>query len=327
MYPMAQSSLLDFFSEETRISGSDLPILLVIGLCYAVYRLLISELILKPLSHFVTHHDPEKQKSQRSKFVHRSFDMLHYITVASIGLIAASLRPYGRCPFIFHGCEKYSGQTEGGYVCSRMEKLYFFGFMGYYISDVPWIWTMSDVKMLLFHHIVSFSLMFCGVRAARPVITFSCNLLHDVVDVLLYTGKVLNYVNLKLLSDIVLLTFAGTFLWLRLINFGTIIYVFWFKDVGEQRGNVAEYQACRILVFGLLICHVIWFSMILKAFIKMMFKGRTEIRDTRSDAGEKVKHDSNGTISYVVSVSFGQVGGFNSWNAGTVQKEGTHSIN
>lgn len=215
--------------------------------------------------------------------------MIHYTTVSLIGLSAAFFREYGRCPFFFFGCQKYAGQTDPGYVCSRMEKLYFFVFMGYYISDVPWIWTTSDVKMLLFHHVVSFSLMFCGIRSARPVITFSCNLLHDIVDVFLYTAKVMSYLNFKLLADVLLLTFAGFYFWLRLVNFGTIIYSFWFLDVGKQSGNVAEYQACRILVFGLLVCHVFWFGLILKGLVRMVGRGREEIRDTRSDEGKKRK--------------------------------------
>jgi hypothetical protein len=291
LFAMAKSavstSLLSCLTEETTITGADLPALLAASAGYLVYRLGLTQWILKPLSSFVTHPNREKQDSQRSKFIHRSFDCVHYLTVVILGISAAFLRPYGRCPFAFFGCEKYAQQTEP-YVCSRIEKVYFFVFMSYYISDFPYIWTTSDVKMLIFHHIVSFALMFCAVRCGRPVITFSCNLLHDVVDVFLYLGKVLTYLNFKTLADISMLTFAATYFWLRLVNFATVIYSFWFLDVGEQRGHVWEYQACRVLVFGLLICHLIWFGLILKGLLKFATKGRQEIRDTRSDEGKKV---------------------------------------
>jgi hypothetical protein len=127
------------------------------------------------------------------------------------------------------------------------------------------------------------------VLAGRPVITYSCNLLHDVVDVLLYAGKILEYLNWQRASSTTLVVFAASYLWFRLINFGLVIYSFWFLDVGQQDGYEWAYNACRVLVFGLILCHLWWFYKILRIALRGIFHGSKEIRDARSDDAAKEK--------------------------------------
>jgi hypothetical protein len=285
----SQRTFLSLMAEETTITASDFPLILCSAVGYLVYRLLLTKYLLTPLSAFVKHQDKEKQRRERYRFVHRGFDLIHYATAATVGALCACFLPYGRCPFYFRGCEVYSFQTKPCFVCSRLEKVYYCLFVSYYLSDVPFVGTVTDTRLQLFHHLVALSLEVLAVLSGRPVITLSCNLLHDSVDIFLYLGKILNYLRFKFVADLVLLTFAGSYLWFRLINFGMVIYAFWFLDVGPQEGHVRAYQACKVLVFGLLFCHIIWFSQVAKAFVNTVTSGRKEIRDTRSDEGAKEK--------------------------------------
>jgi hypothetical protein len=82
-----------------------------------------------------------------------------------------------------------------------------------------------------------------------------------------------------------------------LINFGLVIYEFWFHDVGEQVGFNLAYNACRVLVFGLLGCHVFWFWLIWKTFRRTIASGRSEIRGARSDDIEKKEKSGNAAMS------------------------------
>jgi hypothetical protein len=284
-----QRTFLSFLTEDTTITISDFPLVLGVAAVYYIYRRILTKFLLEPLSTFITHSDAKKQSQHRFKFVHRSFDLIHYLTAFFVGSLAAHCVPYGRCPFYFGGCEVYSFQTKPCFVCSRIEKAYYCLFVGYYISDVPFITTVNDVWIQSFHHVICFCLESLSVLSSRPVILFSCNLLHDTVDVFLYLGKVLTYLKFKKLADVVLLTFAGFYLWFRLINFGIVIYTFWFLDVGKQEGYAGAYLACKFLVFALLLCHIIWFYQIARAFAKTVLFGRKEIRDSRSDELAKKK--------------------------------------
>jgi hypothetical protein len=288
--PPGQRSFLSFVTEDTTITSSDFPLIFGAAFAYYIYRRVLTKYLLEPLSTIVVkHRDDKKQSQHRYKFVHRSFDLIHYFTSWFFGVLAGYFLPYGRCPFYFRGCEIYSFQTKPCFVCSRLEKAYYCIFVAYYISDIAFVRTVTDVWLQGFHHAVCLCLEVLAVLAGRPVITFSCNLLHDSVDIFLYLGKILTYLGLKRAADITLLTFAGAYLWFRLINFGMVIYTFWCLDVGKQEGHVLAWNACKVLVFGLLFCHVIWFYQIARVFMKMLFHGLKEVRDSRSDDPAKAK--------------------------------------
>jgi hypothetical protein len=240
---------------------------------------------MRPLSRFV------KKEENREKFVHRGFDLINYATCAVLGTVAISLQPYGRCPFFFFGCDKYCGQTENGLQCCLAEKIYFIVFTAYYISDFFWLWTTpKDWMAMMFHHFVALGLQVSAMASERPVIVFSCMILHDIVDVFLYLGKVLGYVGQKNIGQVSLVIMAASYFWLRLVNFGTIIYVMWFGDIGEQKSyNWLPYNICRVLVLGLITVHCYWFRKIWRAFIGIFIEGSTSIRDNRSDEGAKKK--------------------------------------
>jgi hypothetical protein len=284
-----QSTFLSFLTEQTSIMPSDFPYILLIALGYILYRVILSKILLQPLSTLVVNSDPKKQAQQRSKFVHRGFDLIHYLVIVFLGTLAAYFAPYGRCPFYFPGCASYSAPTRPGFICSRLEKVYHILFTAYYVADIPFLWTTTDVGLMSFHHAICLGLEFLTMLSGRTVILFSCNLLHDCVDVFLYAGKILTYLRFKKAADISLVIFAIAYLYLRLINYGIIIYSIWRLDVGEQIDYVGPYTVCKFLVFGLLICHFIWYAQVLKVVFDALSRGRKEIRDLRSDEGEKKK--------------------------------------
>jgi hypothetical protein len=85
---------------------------------------------------------------------------------------------------------------------------------------------------------------------------------------------------------------AILFLWLRLCNFGAIIFKMWFGNIGEHNGGIlsmAGFHICRVFVLGLLICHIYWFRKIAKAAYRMFAIGPEHIRDNRSDEASMKK--------------------------------------
>jgi hypothetical protein len=137
--------------------------------------------------------------------------LIHCTTVVFVAVLAEQFLPYGRCPFFFRGCEVHAAQTRPDFICSRLEKVYYMLFVAYYLSDIPFVGTTTEVGILIFHHAVCLSLELLAVLSGRPVITFSCNMLHDIVEVLLYAGKILNYLGFKLIADVVLALFAVSY--------------------------------------------------------------------------------------------------------------------
>lgn len=272
-------SLLEYLRSETTIAGTDIKYVLLAACVFAVYRLLVSNLFLKPLSILVS-------EKHRYKFVHRGFDAIHYLTASIIGLLAFSQRPYGHCPFYFLNCRPYIGCTGENVVCSVFEKIYYYVFSAYYFSDVLWIKTNKTYVIFTFHHIMTLGMLYVCILSARHVVGMSIMLLHDCVDVFLYVGKITSYLEIKKISDISFLIFAVSFLYLRLFGCLGIIYII-VTDEKPQPHHYWAYFIGRTFFCGLYCCHIIWGSQIIKALIKI-FQG-DKIHDTRSDPADDKK--------------------------------------
>jgi hypothetical protein len=108
-------------------------------------------------------------------------------------------------------------------------------------------------------------------------------LLHDWVDVFLYFGKITSCLKMSILSNISFVIFTIAFYYLRLFNFGKIILIIWFHDVGEQTCSIFVYQFGKCMFIFLYCCHIIWGLQIFRAFRKVITQGKQWIRDTRSD--------------------------------------------
>lgn len=270
--------LLEFLHDETTIESSDIKFVLLTSVMFYMYRKFIETCFLKPLSVFVA-------EKQRNKFIYRGFDAIHYITSTIIGLFAFSQRPYAHCPFYILDCVQYIGCNGETVVCSMFEKVYYYYFTAYYLSDIVYINTNKEKGILVFHHSVTLTLMYLSVIATRHVFMFCTMVLHDLVDVFLYIGKVASYLEIKKLSDIFLCIFAVSFFYLRIFVLGSFIYIYFTEPITQTHHHLV-YTIGKILFCGLYCCHIIWGSIIIKAIIKLT-KGGT-ICDTRSE-GEIAK--------------------------------------
>jgi len=273
--------LFELLGQETTITYSDLKLLLFCIPAFCLYRILVSKFLLIPLSKHVV-------EKNRYKFVHRGFDCIHYFTSAILGTLAFLQRPYAHCPFYFVDCLKFIICTGDNCVCSLFEKIYYFYFVSYYLSDVFWISTTKDIKMLVFHHTITIVMVVCTAVCARPASGLSTMVLHDWSDIFLYSGKISSYLNWKKASDMLLLIFAGSFIYLRLFNVLVIVWAI-FADPTPQPHHSKFWLFGRSLMFGLYMCHIIWGYQIIKALVNI-FKG-DKIRDTRSDELKKSKKE------------------------------------
>lgn len=272
--------MLENLYAETTLQAKDILLILFCSCIYAIGRTTINRLILTPLSAFVP---VEKQKI---KFVHRGFDFLHYFISTVLGTLAFMTRPYAHCWAYILDCKEYLGQTGNVFTCSVLEKIYYVYFTSYYVSDVLWIKTTNDVKMLIFHHFFTLSLIFSCVIVARPVYGLSLMLLHDYGDTFLYFGKVCIYFGKKSIADVSLFIFAALFFWLRIFGVASIIYTLYAYDKINVQTKLPYlyYYACSMLCF-LYCLHLIWGFDILRALFKVLITKSTNPHDTRSDQG------------------------------------------
>jgi len=272
----------EYLAQETTISVNDILLIVICSAIFALFRLLMNKLFLRPLSVFAL---PKMQK----KFVNRGFDTIHYILSATIGTLAFLQQPYAHCPFYILDCREWLGQSGDIFTCSIFEKIYYVYFASYYFSDVFWLHTCSDIKMLIFHHIFTISLIVTCVIVCRPVYGLSIMLFHDWVDVFLYSGKIATYLGKKFAADICLVIFGILFFYLRIFGCSSIVYTL-IKDSVNHPQTVHQnvfYFGCGLFLL-LITCHIIWGIDIVKALIRVL-KGE-QIHDTRSDPGSpKVK--------------------------------------
>lgn len=277
-------NLHEFLHSETTIRPSDVKYLAIASCVFAIYRVVISNFLIKPFSLLVA-------EKQRSKFVHRGFDAIHYITSTILGLLAMSQRPYAHCLFYYLDCGKFLGCSGTELICSVLEKVYYFYFTSYYISDLLWLKTNKEVFILLFHHTMTLSLLCLTITSFSSVVSMPLMLLHDCGDFFLYIGKVTSYLGIKKVSDAAFVLFAISFFYFRWFVCASLGYTIIHEDV-RPKTNVTPYLFGKWIFCGLFSCHVIWGYTIIKALIKI-FKGEP-IRDTRSDKiAEATKEKAN----------------------------------
>jgi hypothetical protein len=113
-----------------------------------------------------------------------------------------------------------------------------------------------------------------------PVVGLSIMLLHDVVDIPLYCGKILLYLGFGLPKDIFLASFTVICTWFRIITFPIVIY-----HCLQQAMRGAEYQRLYNMTCGLLCLmyslHLVWEVKILRNVYNVLRGGK--IHDDRSD--------------------------------------------
>lgn len=257
----------------TTISLADVPLGVAVVCFYGLYRVLMTNLVLKRIAKIV-------RVKKEIKFIHRSFDLIHYTTSALLGIMALSNRPYGHCFVWAKNCAPYFLQNENGFVLTVMEKIYFMIFTAYYIVDIFYIWTANERWMMITHHASTLSMIFFSIALRVPVIGLVIMLLHDVVDVPLYFGKILLYLGYENAKDVSLVIFAILCTWFRMINYPFVVY----NTIMNEPFNLKVlYNITCDLLCVLMVCHIIWYYKIISVVVDALKGGANKIRDNRSE--------------------------------------------
>jgi hypothetical protein len=264
---------LDFGNQMTTISPADIPSVLGLGCLYLVYRLIMVHGPLKSLARITRVKRPKK-------FIHRTFDALHYVVGAVVGLAAVGRRPYGHCFAWAKDCQALMRQNPDGFEVTVLEKIYFFLFFIYYAVDCVFIGTASETIMMVVHHVITLSEVTACVLLQSPVVALSIMLLHDVTDCPLYLGKFFIYLNVDVVPTVMLTTFALSVTYFRLMNLPIIVWHVWQVGKGTEIWPRLYYfeSMCLIGLYGM---HILWECKIIQAVVNAV--GKKKVTDQRSD--------------------------------------------
>ena len=274
---------MDRLNELTTLGFDNFSLFLEVCCFSAFFRLTLTYLVLAKIAKLINF----KSDFIRFKFTHRGYDLVHYTISAITGLLAIQSRPYHHCYYYSFDCiVEFAQQAEPTDKCimSLFEKIYYMTFTAYYIVDLFFLWTnKSDKKILTLHHFTTISLILISIHIRTHVIGVVVMLLHDVVDVPLYSGKIFTYLQMQNPQDIALLLFAVLCTWFRMICFPGVIangIINGFKKIPE---HLPFYCIEGCILFVLMFCHIVWFIRIVKAAIGIFTKGKDAICDNRSD--------------------------------------------
>jgi ceramide synthetase len=266
---------MDSLRQLTTISLDDIPVFLGVIGAYGVYRYVLSRFVLARLAGILN-------VKKRNKFIHRSFDLVHYSFCALLGSLAVLSRPYAHCVIWGARCYEALAPSPGACVCTVLEKIYYIVFCTYYIVDIPFVGTVGhDFIAVTIHHIVTVAMILLSVLVRVPAIGLVIMVLHDVVDVPLYLGKVFGYAGFSSGKEVALLTFAVMCTWFRIVNFPTIVWHSW-AWIPESQFQMLHAITC-VLLLVLMGCHIHWHIQITKVALNIFSVGNEAIRDTRSD--------------------------------------------
>jgi hypothetical protein len=168
-------------------------------------------------------------------------------------------------------------------MCTSIEKAYYMVFTAYYIVDLAFLHTVpNDWKALACHHATTLLMILFAVLLRVPVIGLVVMLLHDLVDVPLYFGKVAGYVGWAHVKDLGLLTFALFCTWFRMVNYPLLVALMWrnLPTITHLKGLYVFTAMLLLVLYGL---HMYWYRNIVKAVVGLVHEGESAIRDGRSE--------------------------------------------
>lgn len=150
----------------------------------------------------------------------------------------------------------------------------------------------NDFYQMFIHHCVTCFLVFVSYIAVFYRFLLMTLLFHDVVDVLLYGAKLLNYTKLnEVYAKAVFGLFVVSFVLLRCIAFPVALLLTPMRIVAcgyVEFSALTHYLNPAVfelfLLFGLWALHMIWLVLILKMFISLI-KGDLK-EDSRSEASD-----------------------------------------
>jgi hypothetical protein len=275
MVASLSSPSFSYFDQMTSVSISDIPLFLAVCAGYYCYRHIITNGPLTSMGRAL-------RVKRLHKFVHRSFDALHYLVCATIGVLALAPREYGHCFAYAKNCRGLMYQNPEGFILTVAEKSYFLLFFAYYAVDLAFLGTASDRLMMVIHHIVTLSEVGACVVLQSPVVALSIMLLHDITDVPLYVAKFFVYVRIPALATFFLALFAASVTYFRIVNYPIIVYIVAAVGWGTKIHPVL--YAFETSCLGLLyVLHLIWERKILQ-HVAIAVSGREQVRDRRSDS-------------------------------------------
>ena len=266
---------MHFLQQVSPVDWNDIPVFIGVIVVYVVYRLLMTELVLKRVSQLVKPKYP-------LKFIHRTFDMIHYVSSGVLGCIALYRRPYRHCILWAAGCGEDFRQAPAC-LLTGLEKVYFMLFIAYYLVDIGFLWTNPDWVVFFCHHVITVMMIsFCLILNVQ-VVGMCIMVLHDVVDVPMYIGKICIYLGYRNMQQASLVIMAILWAYLRMVNLPIIIFHGWNNAFIEKPFYPALYYFTASLLFVLMCCHVYWFSKIVWGAYMITKIGRAAITDNRSD--------------------------------------------
>ncbi|KAI5518036.1 sphingosine N-acyltransferase protein [Trichomonas vaginalis G3] len=269
---------MSILNQLTSITRADIPFFLGLITAYSVFRWFLVNKVFATLGRLAKV-DPKRLY----KFSNRCFDLLHYSSSAIIGLIAVLSRPYAKCMFWSYDCADFYMPTEEAFQVTVMEKIYVLIFFCYYIVDVAYIGANTGIALIAIHHVATLSLVFGSIILQAPVVCVIIMILHDVVDVPLYTGKICAYLGYIKIKDFTLVSFAILCTWFRMINYPLVANAAWKNQYREGIIYPVLYRGVAYFLWVLFFCHCCWFYDILKAVLQIVQGNPNAIRDNRSD--------------------------------------------
>jgi len=155
----------------------------------------------------------------------------------------------------------------------------------------------KDFVELLVHHAATITLIALSYVYGYYRIGLLVMAIHDIGDIFLYSAKFCNYLDLKLSTNVLFVTFVLVFFFTRLVVFPFVIRVSW----GPLSGDLPQfdYRECKgSLVLPSMLSvlqglHCMWFYLIVKMVAKMARAENKQVEgDIRSDE-EEVHKKSN----------------------------------
>jgi ceramide synthetase len=222
----------------------------------------------------------EKQmKLKHKKFAESIFKCLFYLFIwsATVGL-------YNEKPW-FTGFDigfrdfPYSPSPAEMHTIYYLQNGLYLHFMVYQFLDIK----RSDFWEMFIHHVATCVLISVSYYSNLLKVGILVLVVHDCADIVLEVGKLLNYMEIPTLPDIVFAVFAVTFFVSRLVIFPTKIV---YSTLMDSKYVTKIYPAFVFIPYLLcvLVClHVFWMLLILKMAYRLIIVGKVE-KDIRSDS-------------------------------------------
>ena len=264
--------------EITTISFIDFKPLLVTVVLYAIFRHTITKYCFEKISKMV-----KIEEKRQMRFANRCFDLVHYTFSAVIGVFAILSRPYNKCAYWAVDCAELFVQDPEGFSVTVFEKFYILHFLCYYIVDVYYLRTTNDFLTTAIHHVATLFLIFSSIYLQAPAVCVSIMVLHDIVDVPLYLGKIFTYIGYTRAKEVSLVTFAILCVYFRIINYPILCKEVMHNIYEPTILKIGLYKFTCIFLWVLYACHLVWFYDILKAVARLIRKDPNAICDNRSE--------------------------------------------